>query len=49
MRVLITGTDSHVCKTWVGCALARALKHTDPEIRSAAQTLPRAHQGVVTG
>jgi len=36
--------DPRVDKT-----LARALKHTDPEIRSAAQTLPRAHQGVVTG
>ena len=29
--------------------LARALKHTDPEIRTAAQTLPRAHQSVATG
>jgi len=26
--------------------LARALKHTDPEIRSAAQAPPRTHQGV---
>jgi dethiobiotin synthetase len=26
MRVLITGTDNGVGKTWVGCALARALR-----------------------
>ncbi len=32
MRVLITGTDSHVGKTWVGCALARALKQAGKQV-----------------
>lgn len=26
MRILVTGTDSHVGKTWAGCALAQALR-----------------------
>jgi len=26
MRILVTGTDTHVGKTWAGCALAQALR-----------------------
>jgi dethiobiotin synthetase len=32
MKVFITGTDSHVGKTWVGCALARALKQSGKHV-----------------
>jgi dethiobiotin synthetase len=32
MRVFITGTDSHVGKTWVGCALARALTQSGKNV-----------------
>lgn len=32
MRLLITGTDIGVGKTWVGCALARALRSADKRV-----------------
>jgi dethiobiotin synthetase len=32
MRLLITGTDSGVGKTWVGCALARTLRSSDKKV-----------------
>jgi dethiobiotin synthetase len=32
MRILITGTDTRVGKTWVGCALARALRDAGRQV-----------------